>query len=128
MHRVIATIFITIFIFGFLAIISQPTVAQNAIVTDSGSKGFQAVATQSLTIATATPTLIGVMPPNCRELTVIASGANICYGDVNVTTDGLYPCIEDGKTQTFSNIATRNPSIYFRAIATATGKIGILAK
>lgn len=102
--------------------------ANNGIVTSSGSTGYQAVATQSLTIATATATIIGVMPPNCREITVIASGANMCYGDASVTTTGLYPYIEDGKSHTFTDISTRNPTIYFRAIATATGKIGILAK
>lgn len=128
MNRLIATAFLAIFIFGFLVIVSMPTAAQSSIYTESGSKGFQTVATQSLTIATDTATLIGVMPPNCREITVIASGANICYGDAAVSTDGLYPVIADGKSQTFTDISTRNPSIYFRAIATATGKIGILAK
>jgi len=128
MKKLISVAVIAIFALGFLAIISQPSSAQGSIYTSSGSNGFQAVATQSLTIATATATLIGVMPPNCREITVIASGSNICYGDAAVTTTGLYPYIEDGKSHTFYDISTRNPSIYFRAIATATGKIGILAK
>ncbi len=128
MKKLLSIAVIAIFVFGFLAIISQPSSAQDPIYTEAGSKGFQTVATQSLTIATAAASLIGVMPPNCREITVIASGANICYGDAAVTTTGLYPYIEDGKSHTFYDISTRNPSIYFRAIATATGKIGILAK
>lgn len=128
MKKLISVFILAIFAFGFLTIVSQPIGAQGSIYTESGSKGFQTVATQSLSIATATASIIGTMPPACREITVIASGANICYGDAAVSNTGLYPYIEDGKSHTFTDISTRNPSIYFRAIATATGKIGILAK
>jgi hypothetical protein len=128
MKKLLSVFILATFAFGFLTIVSQPIGAQDSIYTQSGSKGFQAVATQSLTIATATASIIGTMPPSCREITVIASGANICYGDSAVTTTGLYPYIADGSSHTFEDISTRNPSIYFRAIATATGKIGILAK
>ena len=102
--------------------------ANNGIVTSAGSTGYQTVATQSLTIATATASIIGVVPPNCREITVVASGATMYYGDSAVTTTGLYPCITTGNSVTFTGISTRNPTIYFRALATATGKIGISAK
>lgn len=102
--------------------------ANNGIVTSSGSTGYQAVATQSLTIATATATIIGVMPPNCRTITVVASGATMYYGDSAVTTTGLYPCITTGNSVTFTDISTRNPTIYFRALSTATAKIGISAR
>jgi len=102
--------------------------AQSGIVTESGSTGFKAVTAQNLTIATATATIIGVMPPACRTITVIASGATMYYGDANVTTDGLYPSITTGNSVTFTDISTRNPTIYFRALATATAKIGIIAR
>jgi hypothetical protein len=128
MKKLLSIVIISIFALGFLAIVSQPTNAQGSIYTESGSKGYQAVATQSLTIATATASIIGTMPPACRQITVIASGATMYYGDSGVTTTGLYPCITDGNSVTFTDISTRNPSIYFRALATATGKIGIVAK
>lgn len=105
-----------------------PTTAQNPLVSRPGSHGFKPVATQSLTIATATPTIIGAMPAGCRDVFVVASGATMFYGDENVTTDGLYPSIKDGEMAHFENISIRNPTIYFRALATATGKIGITAK
>lgn len=102
--------------------------AQDSIVTVAGSTGFKPVTAQNLTIATATASLIGVMPPACRTITVIAKGATMYYGDENVTTDGLYPSIVDGASVTFTDISTRNPTIYFRALATATAKIGIVAR
>jgi len=102
--------------------------AQEGIVTESGSTGFKPVTAQSLTIATATASIIGTMPPACRTITVVASGATMYYGDVNVTTTGLYPCITTGNSVTFEDNATRNPLIYFRAISTATAKIGIVAR
>lgn len=102
--------------------------AQSGIVTESGSTGFKSVATQNLTIATATATIIGTMPPACRKITVTALNATMYYGDANVTTDGLYPCITSGNSVTFDDNSTRNPTIYFRALATATGKIGISAR
>ena len=102
--------------------------ANNGVVTSSGSTGYQAVTTQSLTIATATASIIGVMPPNCRTITAVASGATMYYGDSAVDTTGLYPCITDGNSVTFTDISTRNPTIYFRALATATGKLGLSAR
>lgn len=102
--------------------------AQSGIVTEAGSTGFKAVTTQNLTIATATAKIIGTMPPACRTITVTASGATMYYGDENVTTDGLYPSITTGNSVTFTDISTRQPTIYFRALATATGKIGIVAR
>lgn len=101
--------------------------AQDGIVTESGSTGFKPVTAQSLTIATATATLIGTMPPACRTIEVVASGATFFYGDVNVTTTGLYPHIHDGESVKFENNSTRNPTTYFRALSTATAKIGIVA-
>lgn len=123
--------FMTIFaVFALCLVISAlPFLsAQSGIVTESGSTGFNSVATQNLTIATATPTIIGTMPPACRKITVTALNATMYYGDANVTTDGLYPCITSGNSVTFDDNSTRNPTIYFRALATATGKIGISAR
>ena len=102
--------------------------AQSSIVTESGSTGFKAITAQNLTIATATATIIGTMPPACRTITVTALNATMYYGDENVTTDGLYPSITTGNSVTFTDISTRQPTIYFRALATATGKIGIAAR
>jgi len=99
-----------------------------AVVTRPGSSGFKAVTTQNLTIATGSASLIGTMPPNCRTITVVAKDATMYYGDANVAANGLYPSIADGQSVTFDNIDTRTPSIYFIALATATGKIGIVAR
>lgn len=100
----------------------------DAIYTEPGSTGFKTIATQSIVIATATPTIIGVMPYGCREITVVASGARMYYGDEHVDTTGLYPYIEDGDRHVFNDNSTRKPSIYFRALSTATAKIGIQAR
>jgi len=99
-----------------------------AVVTRPGSSGFKAVTTQNLTIATSSASLIGTMPPNCRTITVVAKDATMYYGDANVAANGLYPCITSGNSVTFDDIDTRTPSIYFIALATATGKIGIVAR
>lgn len=125
MKNVYATIIIAIICAGIAFIGSAD--AQSSIITTAGSHGFKPVAVPALTIATATPTIIGVMPPSCRSITVTASGATMFYGDENVCTTGLYPHIETGKSVTFTDISVRQPTIYFRALATATGKIGITA-
>jgi hypothetical protein len=121
---------LTVILLVFCVMVAlMPTAdAQSSIVTEAGSTGFKPVTAQNLTIATATATIIGVMPPACRTITVIANGATMYYGDANVTTDGLYPSITTGNSVTFTDISTRNPTIYFRALATATAKIGIIAR
>lgn len=99
-----------------------------SVITRPGSSGFKAVTTQNLTIATNSASLIGTMPVNCRQITVTAKDATMYYGDANVAANGLYPSITSGNSVTFDDIDTRTPSIYFIALATATGKIGIVAR
>lgn len=93
--------------------------------------GYKAVATQSITVTSATAVIMGTLPVGTHEVEAIASTVgDVNYGPSTVGTSTTWPYIAAGSQKTFSGITTRNPTIYFRprgSVATTT-TVGFVAK
>jgi len=115
-----------------IASISAPRPAIGIESADlEANVGYRAVATQSLSVSSASAVIVGTIPVGCHEVEVIAStSGDVNYGPSTVSSDTSWPYIAAGNQKTFSKLTTLNPKIYFRArglVATTTA-IGIVAK
>jgi hypothetical protein len=131
-NKILGVVLALVLAVGLAAIVSTPAASQEVPTSAlTSNTGYRAVATQTLTVTSATAVIIGTIPAGCHTVTVIASTAgDLNYGPSTVGTSTVWPYIASGGMKDFEGITSRNPPIYFRprgGVATTT-TVGIIAK